>query len=182
MSVMPSTVSSMYDLAVDLRYAVAAAMATTPAGGPEREFISLGEPPWDTGCAQAVVQIPTLSEGSTNPTSPAEETGRRVGRGRVNLVGLVAWAVRCIEASEGNSQVWSPPSDDQLSREARAAYEDGWAIWNWITRANLAGELFGGPCSIVHFDGGAPAQPAGGLGGWRFALRVELGGYDPLGS
>jgi len=172
----------MYDLAVDLQSAVVGAMATTPAGAPDRSWVSLGEPAWDTSCAQAAIQVATLSEGGTNPGSPTEETGRRIGRGRVNLVGLVAWAVRCIQASEQNSQVWQPPSDEQLSAEALAAYEDGWAIWNWITRANLEGTLFGGPCSIVHFDGGAPVTPAGGLGGWRFALRVELGGYNPLGS
>lgn len=172
----------MYDLAVDLLDAIAAAMATTPGGSPDRQYVSLGDPAWETSCSHAAVQILTLTEESTNPLSPAGETGRRDARGRVNLVGMVAYAIRCIQADQGNMQVYQAASDAQLSAEAKQGYEDGWAIWNWITRAQRAGTLFGGECAIVHFDGGTPLTPAGGLGGWRFALRVELGGYDPTGS
>jgi hypothetical protein len=169
----------MYDLAEDLRVAVVAAMATTDGGPPDRSFVSLGPPAWETSCSQVAVEVDGLREGATNPTSPPEATGIRFKRGRLNLVGLTAYAVRCVKASQGNSQVYKASRDVQLSAEAKLAYEDGWAIWNWINRSILDGSLFDGPCAIVHFDGGAPIEPAGGLGGWRFGLRVELGGYDP---
>lgn len=179
MTVAVSTVSSMFDLANEYLGALVAAMSTTEAGAPDRSFVSLGSPAWETSCAQAAVQVLVLTEEGTRDTAPAGQTGRRISRGRVNLVGMVGYAIRCIQASQGNNQAYLPPSDDQLTAEAKAAHEDGWAVWNYVTRANLAGNLFNGPCEIVHFDGGAPVTPAGGLGGWQFTMRVELGGYDP---
>lgn len=179
MTVVVSTVSSMYDLAVDLLDAVVAAMGTTDAGPPERSFVALGAPAWETSCSQAAVQVLTLTEEGTRDLSPPMQPGFRHSRGRVNLVGMTAWSVRCIQASQGNAQTYGPASDAQLSAEARAGYEDGWAIWNHINRAVRDGSLFGGPCADVHMDLGVPVTPAGGLGGWQFTLRVELNGYLP---
>jgi len=179
MTVQASTVTSMYDLAVSLRDVIAQAMATTVGGPPDREYISLGEPAWDTMCSYAVVQVPTLTEGQTGPGQPPEQIGMRHFRGRVNLVGLTGYAIRCVQVSDDNQQVFSVPSDAQLDLEAQTAYEDGWAVWNLITRLLNDDLLFSGPCGIVHFDGGQAVTPSGGLGGWRFTLRVELGGYDP---
>lgn len=180
MTVVESTVASMYDLAVDLLDAVVAAMGTTIGGPPNRKFVSLGPPAWETSCAQAAVQVLGLTEEGTRDTSPAMQTGFRHARGRVNLVGLTAFAVRCIQASQDNSQNYMPASDAQLSVEARAAYEDGWAIWNHVTQLIKHDLLFSGPCGDVHFDGGVPLPPAGGLGGWQMTFRVELGGYVPF--
>lgn len=180
-----ATVSSMYDLAVELRNAVAAAMATTTAGAPDEAYETLGEPAWLDGCSQAVVQIPLLTEEVTTPTSPPPVTGMRHERGRVNLISLLAYAMRCAPVTDGNNQFLPPfqaPSAATLSAIAKAGYEDGWAVWNYVNRAVRHGTLFSGPCEIVHFDGGTPYTPEAGLGGWRFALRVELNGYDPTGS
>ena len=185
MTVAVSTVSSMYDIAVDLLGAVEAAMASTPAGAPDETYVTLGDPAWAAQCSQAVVQIPLLSEGGTNPTSPPEVTGMRHSRGRLNLVSMLAYAMRCAPVTDGNDQYLPPyqaPGAATLSAIAKAGYEDGWAIWNWVNRAVLNGTLFDGPCSIVHFDGGTPYTPEAGLGGWRFAVKVELGGYDPTGT
>lgn len=170
----------MYDLAADFLTAVAEAMATTEAGGPARQFVSLGAPLWETGCAQASVQVLTLTEESTRDLSPAMQTGLRHARGRVNLVGFVAYAVRCVTVSEGNQNVYQPQSDATLSAEAKAAYEDGWAIWNYVTEAIRQDVLFGGPCGDVHFDLGVPFNPQGGLAGWQFTIRAELNGYRPM--
>ena len=180
-AVVPSTVTSMYDLAAQLLAVVEAAMATTEGGAPDRAFVSLGTPPWDTPCSYAIVQVDTLTEEATRDTTPAMQTGMRHLRGRVNLVGLTTWAIRCIQTQEQNAQNYAPPSDAQLSAEAKTGYEDGWVIWNYVNRAINAG-LFDGPCTAVHFDQGVPVTPEGGLGGWRFSCRVELGGYDPLGT
>lgn len=180
MTVTVSTVSSMADLAAELLEAVVAAMTETAAGAPDRSFVSLGAPAWETGCAQACVQVLTLTEEGTRDLSPAMQPGLRHARGRVNLVGMVAYAVRCITVSEDNQQVYEPPSDATLTEEAKAAYEDGWAIWNYVTEAIRLNLLFDGPCGDVHFDLGTPVTPQGGLGGWQFTCRAELGGYRPL--
>jgi hypothetical protein len=174
-----STVSSLFDLAADLNTVIEQAMATTPGGAPDRSYVSLGQPAWDTMCSYAVTQVPVLAEGQTAPTSPAEATGLRYLRGRVNLATLTGYAIRCIQVSDGNQQPYSAPSDAQLTADARQAYEDGWAIWNLLTRLAVDGELFQAPCGIIHFDGGQAVAPAGALGGWQFTLRVEVPGYDP---
>lgn len=179
MTVTVSTVSSMYDLAEDLLLAVVAAMGTTEAGAPDRYFVSAGIPTFETECAQAAVQVVTLTEEQTRDLTPAMQTGFRHIRGRVNLVGLIAYTVRCAEASEGNQQVYQPPFDATLSNQAKAVYEDGWAIWNHVRSRINEGLLFGGPCSDVHFDVGTPMANQGGQVGWQFTCRVELGGYVP---
>ena len=48
MTVTVSTKSSMYDLAAELLAAVVAAMATTDGGTPDRNYVSLGAPAFDT--------------------------------------------------------------------------------------------------------------------------------------
>lgn len=179
MSVVVSDVNSMYEIAVDLRDAVVAAMGTTDAGAPDRAFVSPGPPAFETQCSQAAVQVLSLTEEQTRDLSPAMQPGRRHHRGRVNLVGMVAYTIRCAEVSEGNQDVYQPLSDATLDAQAQAVYQDGWAVWNHINRAIETHDLFGGICSDVHFDGGTPYGPEGGLIGWRFALRAELGGYLP---
>lgn len=174
-TVVISTVSSMYDLADEFLAAVVAAMTTTDTGAPDRSFVSLGEPVFDTLCAQAIVHIPGLSEGATGPGAPPEGLGLRHSRGRVNLVAMTAWAIRCVTIQDGQI----PVTDAEFNADAKASYEDGWAIWNYVTRAINNDDLFAGPCGDVHFDGGVAVTPSGGLGGWRFMLRVELNGYDP---
>ena len=170
-----STVTSMYDLAAEFLAAVVAAMATTDAGAPDRSYISLGEPVFDTLCAQAIVHVGGSTEGATGPSSPPEGLGLRHSRGRINLIAMTAWALRCVSIQDG--QV--PVTDAQFSADAKAGYEDGWAIWNYINRAIDSESLFGGACADVHMDGGLAITPSGGLGGWRFMIRAELSGYDP---
>jgi hypothetical protein len=174
-----SSVSSMFDIADQFLQATVAAMTTTPAGPPARATVVLGDPVFDDSCGQAFVSVPALTEGSTNPGTPPEATGRRISRGRVNLVAMTAWAIRCVHVTSGLQQGFVPPSDAELAADALQGYEDGWAVWNYITRAVLNDTLFSGPCGIVHFDGGQAVTPSGGLGGWKFTIRVELPGYDP---
>ena len=180
MTVTPSTVSSMFDLAVDFLDAVVAAMATTEEGiAGLSSYVTLGQPALASDCDQAIVQVVGLGEGATSPTTPPEATGMRHSRGRLNLVTFTAYALRCSAITRGNGQVVELPSFAELQEVAKIGYEDGWAIWNYVTRAIDRGTLFGGPCSVVHFDGGIPFTPEAGLGGWLFTIRVELQGYDP---
>ena len=182
MTVVESTVTSMFDLATELLGAVASAMATTVGGAPDVAYITLGEPAWAEACGQAVVQAGMITEGQTSAGNTPESTGRRYALGRVNLIGMVAYAMRCLSVTEENSQIYSIPSGMTLTAIGKQGYEDGWAIWNWVTRASRKGELFNGPCTLVHFDGSPVIAPEGNLGGWRFVCRVELDGYDPTGT
>lgn len=184
-TVVQSTVSSMFDLANDLLTAVVEAMATTTAGAPATSFVSLGAPAFGEFCSVAAVQVLSLTEeGTTGAPSTAMQPGLRHFRGRVNLIGLVAYAMRCVTISDGGGQPFKMPTDAELTADARQSYEDGWAVWNHVTRRINAGTLFpnSGPCYDTHFDLGRPYTPAGGLGGWEFTLRAELGGYTPVGD
>lgn len=170
----------MYELGTELLEAVVAAMSTTDEGvAGLTSYVVLGEPALASDCDQAIVQITGLGEGATNPSTPPEATGIRHSRGRLNLVGLAAYALRCSAITENNSQTVMLPSFASLQQTAKIGYQDGWAIWNLINRAINSESLFNGPCTVVHFDGGIPFTPQAGLGGWLFRIRVELNGYDP---
>lgn len=180
MTVAISTVSSMYDLATEFLGAVTAAMATTEEGiDGLTSYVVLGEPALASDCDQAIVQVFGLGEGATGPSTPPEVTGIRHSRGRLNLVGMTAYALRCSPITQTNGGVVQLPSFAALQQTAKIGYEDGWAIWNLVNRAINSESLFNGPCTVVHFDGGIPFTPQAGLGGWLFKIRVELNGYDP---
>lgn len=179
MTVVASTVSSMYELADSFLQAIVAAMTTTTAGAPDRAFIAPDTPVFETECGQAAVYIPTLSEEATSPLTPGGQVGQRFHAGRVNLVGMIGFAVRCAEISEGNQLPYQPPFNATLNGQAQAVYEDGWAIWNYVTALLNQKKLFQGPCGITHFDLGKPYIDEGGLMGWQFDIRVELNGYVP---
>lgn len=181
MSVQVATVTSLYDLAVDLLDAVVSAMATTEAGAPTISYISLGEPAFGPeSCDEAIVQINGLTEGQTSPSgNPAEISGQRFRYGSLNEATLTAYAMRCLFVSQQNQVPYAGLTVADLSAASKQAYEDGWAIWNWVKRSVREGNLFGGNCSIVHFVGGTSYTPEAGLGGWRFVCRVALDGYDP---
>lgn len=179
MTITASTVSSMYDLAEKYLEAIVAAMTTTAAGAPSRAFVAPGIPVFETNCAQAAVFVPSLTEEQTAPQGPPMQLGMRHHRGRVNLVGLTGFAVRCAAISEGNQGLYQPLFDPTLDSQGRTVYEDGWAIWNYVTALIRQDLLFGGPCGDVHFDQGLPLVTEGGLTGWQFNLRVELDGYVP---
>lgn len=171
----------MFDLATDFLDAVVSAMETTDEGiSGLTSYVVLGEPALASDCDQAIVQVHGIGEGATNPTTPPEVTGIRHSRGRLNLVGMTAYALRCSTILENNAGVPMLPSFASLQETAKIGYEDGWAIWNWINRAINRESLFDGPCTVVHFDGGIPFTPQAGLGGWLFRIRVELNGYDPI--
>jgi hypothetical protein len=168
----------MYDLASGYLEAIVAAMDSTDTGAPQRAFVAPGQPVFETQCDQAAVYVPSLSDGATTPTQPPEITGQRSRYGRVNLVGLTGYAIRCAAVS-GSPNMYEALSDSTLSVQAKAVYEDGWAIWNWVNQLIRNDLLFGGTCGIAHFDRGSPYLTEGGLTGWQFQMRVQLDGYKP---
>jgi hypothetical protein len=165
-----STVSTLFDLAVDLLAAADEALATTEEGAPAMTYISPGVPTYDYTCDTLAVYVPSLTEESTSPLNPPPSSGWRHRRGRINLAGLTVVSARC-------GVVTTTPTALQITAAAKKNYEDGWAIWNVVTQKIKDGTLFGGGCSDVHFDGGLSLTPQAGLVLWQMTLRVEIGGY-----
>lgn len=181
MSSGPTSVSAMFDLADLFKQAIEAAMTSTTAGAPQRAYVYPdASPEFYTECSQAVVCIPALTEEQTSPVAPVAVTGRRFHFGRMNLVTLNGYAIRCVAVSEGNQQQFRPLSDATLNTQSRIMYEDGWALWETMTELLKPPEsIMGGICSDVHFDLGRPVRPLGGLAGWSMTLRAWLQGYVP---
>lgn len=173
MTVALSTVSTLFDLAVDLLEAGADALATTEAGPPAKAYISPGVPTFDALCDTLVVYGATLTEEATSPLNPPPSPGWRHRRGRINLAGLTAVSARCALPSGGEVV----PSGPELTAASRVILEDGWAMWNTVTQKIKDGTLFDGKCSDVHFDGGISLMSEGGLVLWQMTVRVEIGGY-----
>lgn len=171
MTVAVSTVTTLFDLAVDLLEACDEALATTEAGPPEKSYISPGVPTFDALCDTLVVYGATLTEETTSPLNPPPSTGWRHRRGRLNLAGLTVVSARC-----GSTK--AAPLATDLTADAKKSLEDGWAIWNVLTQKIRNDDLFGGACSDVHFDGGLSLTPQAGLVLWQMALRIEIGGYS----
>jgi hypothetical protein len=165
-----STVSTLFDLAVDLLQAADDALATTEAGPPAKSYISPGIPTFDGLCDTLVVYGASLTEESTSPLNPPPSPGWRHRRGRINLAGLTVVSARCGSTSPS-------PTAAALTADAKKSLEDGWAIWNVITQKIRNDDLFGGACSDVHYDGGLSLTPQAGLVLWQMTLRIEIGGY-----
>ena len=170
MTVTLSTVSTLFDMAVDLLAVCDDALTSTEAGAPAMTYVSPGVPTFDYACDTLAVYVPSLTEESTSPLNPAPSSGWRHRRGRVNLAGFTVVSARCGVTSAN-------PTAQQLTAAAKKNYEDGWAIWNVITQRIKDGTLFGGSCADVHYDGGLSLTPQAGLVLWQMTLRAEIGGY-----
>lgn len=145
MTVGPTSVSALYDLAYAYLQATVAAMTSTAAGAPQRAYVYPDQAPeFYTECSQACVSVPALLEEQTSPLTPAPVTGRRFHNGRVNLVTMTAYAIRCVAVSEGNGQPFRPLKDATLNAQALAMYEDGWALWQTVTKLLQEDDLFAG--------------------------------------
>ena len=171
MPVVVSTVESLTDLADAFLTVCETALATTASGIPDPSYVYPTEPVIDC-CPSLIVWVSGLSEESTSPLSPAAASGHRAAFGRVNLVGLVVWALRCApeENKDGSVDLL------EIGRAAVEVQEDGWALWNGIYRALIDG-TFEGLCNTVHFDRAVPMREQGGCVGWEFRLRAELDGF-----
>ena len=173
MTVVESTVSSLFLLASDLLEAGVDALETTDAGPPAISYISPGVPTFDFLCDTLVVYGATLTEDSTSPLNPPPSTGWRHRRGRINLAGLTIVSARCGPTGEKQPALQAA----ELTAVAKKNLDDGWAIWNVVTQKIKNDDLFGGSCSDVHYDGGLSLTPQAGLYLWQMSFRIKLGGY-----
>jgi hypothetical protein len=172
MSVVPSTVLSLWESAGELLLVAEDALSETSGGTPDRSYVSASEPAFDC-CPFLTVYVSALTEDTTGVGPGGVAGGHRTGRGSIILATYQILAVRCA-APYGNKGV-DVPTPEAIEAVAQLVTEDGWSLWNRIRSAVKCEEIFG-TCSEVYFDGGVPIPEQGGCVGWRFTIRAALPG------
>jgi hypothetical protein len=172
MSVVPSTVLSLWESAGELLLVAEDALSETSGGTPPRSYVSASEPAFDC-CPFLTVYVSALTEDTTGVGPGGVAGGHRTGRGSIILATYQILAVRCA-AAYGNGGV-DIPTPEAIEAVAQLVTEDGWSLWNRIRSAVKCEEIFG-TCSEVYFDGGVPIPEQGGCVGWRFTIRAALPG------
>jgi hypothetical protein len=169
MSVVPSTVASLNEMAGALLLVAEDALADTIGGTPTRSYVAPAEPAFDC-CPFLTVHVPGLTEDTTGAGPGGVAVGHRSMRGSVILATYVTLAIRC--APEADNGL---PSIAAIEAVAREVQEDGWSLWNRLRQAIREGEIFG-LCQEVYFDGGVSVVEQGGCVGWRFTIRAAIPG------
>jgi hypothetical protein len=170
MTVAVSTVDSTYLLSQSFLGVCETALGTTVGGVPDLSYVYPSEPPIDC-CPALIVFMAALTEETTSPISPPASTGHRASYGRLNLVTLTAWALRCSPRVNENGTI----DVSEIERVAQEVQQDGWAMWNGIYKAINDGSFLD-ICSDAHFDRAVPIKDQGNCVGWSMTIRAELGG------
>lgn len=166
-----STAASLGELAQEL-LDVSEAIINGTSGGPVAlTFLAPSIPVLDHSCDQIIVWANVIGEEQTSPLTPIPQTGMRPRVGIVTLVTLNVWVARCLTIRKV-----PVPGDVQTADTLKVA-EDGWALWNGLLTAYLAGDLFAGTCQEFRRVAMVPLNSEGGMGGWALTVQVELGGY-----
>lgn len=169
MVAIPSTVTSLTELAGEVLDVATACLDETTAGAPDLRYISPALPAYDC-CPALIVAVAAITEEVTSPLGPMD-TGQRSRFGRVNLVAFTVAALRCAPSMDPNGNVVV----SEITAAATEVQEDAWALWNGFYHAIQNGE-FEGKCSDVHFDRGIAITEQGGCVGWSFQFRALLDG------
>lgn len=167
---MASDVGSLYDFSQSVLTVARACLATTQAGTPAVYYVSPGTQPAFDCCPALIVTVAGLSEEGTSPLE-VTATGHRAAFGRLNLVTVVVWALRCAPEMDNKGNVLTA----NIEAVAEAVQEDAWALWCGFYHAVING-TWEGKCEDVHFDRGLPIQEQGGCVGWAFTMRAQLDG------
>lgn len=171
---MPSTLTTPWEFAAGLLSVAETALGTTIGGEIPRAFVSPGLPALDC-CPQLTVHCVGFNLLPTSP-SGALDAGHRRRYGRVNSVHMVITVVRCSPTlTEGGGT----PSMDEQEDAARAHLQDAFSIIDAVFKADKAGDVFGGGCSEVFFEGATPLDPSGGCVGWTIRWGGAIQGLAP---
>lgn len=160
-----------YEYAGELLELCSNAIAETEGGEIARRYVSAGRPAFD--CEQLTVHLVTLGDAQSTGLSPVSP-GRRHISGKMNLLGMVVTVVRDCAATmddQGN-----PPAAEDLEQDARTISQDIWACWTGIYAAMKEGELFGGKCDLLFFDGAQVLDSEGQTNAWELGIRAEIPG------
>lgn len=173
MTVTVSDVNSTYVLSNQYLSLCADLLDTTAGGSPDLAYVYPVQPVIDC-CPALIVFMPRLTEEQTSPLTPPAATGHRAQFGRVNLVTLTAWVLRCSPRMSDDGSV----NVTEVLYVAQQVQQDGWVLWNGIYHAIRDG-VFKSLCEDVHFGEARPIREQGGCLGWEFTIRAELNGYAP---
>lgn len=166
------TVESLTAYADELAAAAAAALTDTVGGAIERAGLTAGLPAFD--CEQVTVAVISLGDAQQSTLSTLG-AGRRHMSGAVNLIGFRITVVRdCIATINERGEF---PTIEEMRSDAERVHQDVWAIWTRIRRLMMAGELFGGRCSKLFFDGARATATEGGMAGWEIDFRANIPGF-----
>lgn len=160
-------VDRLGDLATELHGAVEAALTTHGRETPERSGLSHGEVADE--CDQLNVRLMRTFVGTVDGETGALRTGSGYGIATEWEVRLM----RCLASVAETTDPENPPDVALLEQDALDLAADGWAIYKGLVDQIEAGETFDG-CTAVNLGALEPVGPAGGLGGWTLAVRVQL--------
>lgn len=165
----PNTSVSLGLLSRALLDAAVGILATTGAGAPVHQFVTVARPAFD--CEMVAVQLSRLADDATSPAGLGSK--RRNVFGNIPLPSLDVFVIRCTTPLPNSGEF---PSDEAKTETAMIVQEDAWVLWNGLR--DQQDELFDG-CTGVYFDYGIPVAERGGYVGWQMSIRSPIGGYAP---
>lgn len=173
---MPSTLATPYTWAADLLEVANTGLAATQGGSIGRAFVAAGLPALDC-CPQLTVHsagrglLPTAAPGALT----AGHRGTQVAQ--LRFVRYLITVVRCAPVPGTKGQ---PPTPAQQAAIAETINQDPDAIVFAVKQAWKAGDLFGGACMELFYDGAVSLDPAGGCVGWTIGYRAGIEGITSL--
>lgn len=167
-----STLATPKTYADELLEIASDALASTVGGPIEYQFVTVEEVSHD--CELLAVTMRTIGDAPFG-TGSTLGAGNRHITGALNLYGFRVTVVRACQPQidEGGNF----PSAQEHDDAATISIEDVTAIWNAVRQAWRSGELFGGGCSKLFFDGARALAAAGGLAGWEIDFRTDIDGF-----
>lgn len=161
----PRRPERLYAIARQVLDLAGAALATTEAGAPARQYVSDGPlVAWD--CEQIVVTVENTyshrGDVSVEDTSPLDCLVMRAA-----VLGV--WVVRCAPTLDDDG---TPPDANEIDTNAAIVLADPMVLLDAIVDAYRAGLLLG--CHGLAFQQWQGVGPEGGLTGGVLRLRVDL--------
>ncbi|MDF2751662.1 MAG: hypothetical protein K0S82_44 [Gaiellaceae bacterium] len=167
-----TTLQSLTAYADELEAAAASALADTIGGAIDHSGLVAGSPSFE--CERLSVEVRTLGDAALSSLSPLGAGSRHIG-GAVDLIGFRITVVRDCVATIGENGEFPTIAEERA--DAIRVHEDVWAIWTRIRTLINRGEIFGGRCKKLFFDGARALPIEGGTAGWEIDFRVNIPGF-----
>lgn len=149
--------------------------AVAAVGEIDRSYIAPPGPAFD--CGQLTVEIRSLGDHPL-PTSSSLGSGRRL-HAAINLVGFRVKVVGCVPTLDSDGD---PPEPADAQAAAFVLNKMVYSIWTRVRTVYKEGEIFGGNCNALFFDGARALDELGGLAGYEIDFRAEIEGFANAGS
>jgi len=173
----PTTLQSLTAYADELLAAASSALTTTVGGEIEHAGLVAGSPSFE--CERLSVEVRSLGDAAMATLSSLGPGSRHIG-GAVDLIGFRITVVRdCVATIDDNGDF---PTVAEERADAIKMHEDVWAIWTRIRTLMNQGEIFGGRCKKLFFDGARALPIEGETAGWEIDFRVNIPGFSNNGN